>query len=43
VHGELVAAAEALLALTKRMDGRPNKENAKLTAQLRSIIEKWEH
>ncbi|MBE6691183.1 MAG: MBL fold metallo-hydrolase [Ruminococcaceae bacterium] len=42
IHGELVSAAEALLALTKRLDGRPNKENAKLTAQIRALIDKWE-
>ena len=42
VHGNLVSAAEALLALTKRMKDRPNKENAKLTAQIRALIDKWE-
>ena len=41
VHGELVAAAEALLALVKTFRGRANKENAKLTAQIRNLIEKW--
>lgn len=42
VHGELVSAAEALLALAKRSDNRPNKENAKLAAQIRALIDKWE-
>ena len=42
VHGNLVAAAEALLALAKRSDSRPNKDNAKLTAQIRALIDKWE-
>ena len=41
VHGELVAAAEALLALAKRCAGRSNKDNAKFTAQIRSLVEKW--
>ncbi len=41
VHRELVAAAEALLALTKRLSGAPNKDNAKFTAQIRALIEKW--
>lgn len=42
VHGNLVAAAEALLALAKRSDNRPNKDNAKLTGQIRALIDKWE-
>jgi len=41
VYGELLAAAEALLALVKTRKGRTNKDNAKLTAQIRSLIEKW--
>jgi metallo-beta-lactamase family protein len=41
VYGELLAAAEALLALVKTRKGCPNKDNAKLTAQIRSLIEKW--
>ncbi len=43
VHKELVAAAEALLALAKRCDNRPNKDNAKFTAQIRSLVDKWKH
>ena len=42
VHRELVTQAEALLALAKRCESRPNKENAKFTAQIRAMIEKWE-
>ncbi len=42
VWRDLVAAAEALLALTKRRDAAPNKDNAKLTAQIRALINKWE-
>ena len=42
VHQGLVAAAEALLALCKRIAGRPNKEQAKLTAQIRSLIDKYD-
>jgi len=30
-----------LLALAKERFGRPNKENAKMTDQIRSLIEKW--
>ena len=42
VHRDLVTQAEALLALAKRCESRPNKENAKFTAQIRAMIEKWE-
>ena len=42
VHRDLVSAAEALLALAKRSDNRPNKDNAKFTAQIRALIDKWE-
>lgn len=41
VFNDLVAAAEALLALVKTRRGCTNKENAKLTAQIRSLIEKY--
>ena len=41
IYGELLAAAEALLALVKTRKGCTNKDNAKLTAQIRSLIEKW--
>lgn len=42
IHRDLVSQAEALLALAKRCESRPNKENAKFAAQIRSMIEKWE-
>ena len=41
VYAELLAAAEELLALVRNRKGRTNKENAKLTSQIRSLIEKW--
>ena len=41
VYGELLAAAEALLAFVKTCKGRTNKDNAKLAGQIRSLIEKW--
>ena len=41
IFGELVATAEALLAFVKTCKGRTNKDNAKFTAQLRSLMEKW--
>lgn len=41
VYGELLAAAEALLALVRTRKGCTNKENAKLTSQIRALIEKW--
>lgn len=42
IHRDLVSQAEAFLALAKRCESRPNKENAKFAAQIRSMIEKWE-
>ncbi len=42
IHSELVSQAEALLALAKRAGNRPNKENAKLTSQIRTLIDKWD-
>ncbi len=41
VYSELLAAAEDLLALVRTRRSRTNKDNAKLTAQIRSLIEKW--
>ena len=41
IYGELVAAAGDLLKLVQGVRGRSNKDNAKLTAQIRSLIEKW--
>ncbi len=42
VHATLVSNAETLLALAKRCDGRPNKENAKLAAQIKALLDKWD-
>jgi metallo-beta-lactamase family protein len=41
IYGELIAAAERLLLLAKGRRGRPNKDNAKLTSQIRELCEKW--
>ena len=41
VFGDLLVAAESLLALVKKCKGRSNKENAKFASQIRSLIEKW--
>ena len=41
IYNELLAAAEALLKLVKGRKGRTNKDNAKLTSQIRSLIDKW--
>ena len=41
VYADLLAAAEELLALVKNRKGRTNKENARLTSQIRSLIDKW--
>ncbi len=42
IHNDLVSQAEALLALAKRCESRPNKENAKFAAQIRALMDKWE-
>ena len=41
IYDELVAAAEELLQLVKGRRGMTNKENAKLTDQIRNLIHKW--
>ncbi len=41
VYKDMVAQAERLLKLVKARQGRPNKDNARLTSQIKSIIEKW--
>ncbi len=41
IYNELVAQAERLLKLVKGRRGRTNKDNAKLTNQIRSLIDKW--
>ncbi len=41
VYAELLSAATGLLELAKKSKGRTNKDLAKFTAQIRSLIEKW--
>ncbi len=41
IFRDMVKEAEKLLNLVKTRNGRPNKDNARLTSQIRSIIEKW--
>ncbi len=41
VYRDMVAEAEKLLRLVKSRQGRTNKDNARLTSQIRTIIEKW--
>jgi metallo-beta-lactamase family protein len=41
LYNELVSETEKLLKLVKNRRGRPNKDNAKLTSQIRELIEKW--
>ncbi len=41
VYKDMVAEAERLLTLAKGRRGRTNKDNAKLTSQIRSLIDKW--
>ncbi len=41
LYNELVSEAEKLLMLAKGRRGRANKDNAKLTSQIRELIEKW--
>lgn len=41
IYNEMVAAAEELLAMVIARKGRTNKDNAKLTAQIRALTQKW--
>ena len=41
IYRNLVSEAEALLALAKRCENRPNKDNAKFASQIKAIYEKW--
>ena len=43
VFDELLAAAEELLRLVKKRRSMTNKDNAKLTDQIRSLINKWKN
>ncbi len=41
IYRDMISEAEKLLSLVKSRQGRPNKDNAKLISQIRSLIEKW--
>lgn len=41
VYNAMVTEAEGLLTLVKSRRGRTNKENAKLTSQIRELFNKW--
>lgn len=41
LYNELVTEAEKLLLLVKERKGKTNKDNAKLTSQIRQLIDKW--
>ncbi len=41
IYKQMVFEAERLLTLTKGRRGKTNKDNAKLTSQIRSLIDKW--
>ncbi len=41
IYNNMVSEAQLLLALVQTRRGRPNKDNARLTSQIRSLIEKW--
>ncbi len=41
VYGDLLAAAEGLLAMVRGRKGKTNKDNAKLASQIRALMEKW--
>ncbi len=42
VFTRLLAAAERLLAIVRRSEGRPNKELGKLADQINALCDKWE-
>ncbi len=41
IYRDMVSGAEKLLELVRNRQGRPNKDNARLASQIRSLIEKW--
>ncbi len=41
VYKEMVAQAQRLLQLVTQRRGRTNKDNSRLTSQIRALIEKW--
>ncbi len=42
IYKEMVSEAERLLILAKGRRGKTNKDNAKLTSQIRSLIDEWQ-
>lgn len=42
LYDKLIAAARELLRLAQACQGRPNKDLAKFTDQIRSLIQKWQ-
>ena len=42
VFARLIAAAERLLAVAKKCEGRPNKELGQFADQINSLCDKWE-
>ena len=43
IYHEMVIEAEKLLELVKRRRGKTNKDNARLTSQLRELRDKWRY
>ena len=43
IYNEMVIEAEKLLELVKRRRGKTNKDNARLTSQLRELRDKWRY
>lgn len=41
VYKDLLAAAEKLLMIVKGRKGRPNKDNARFSSQIKNLITKW--
>ena len=42
IYDDLLSAAEALLSMVRTRRGRANKENARLAAQIRALLQKWQ-
>ncbi len=42
IYKQMVGEAERLLTLAKGRRGRTNKDNARLTAQIKNLIDKWQ-
>ncbi|MBQ3898686.1 MAG: MBL fold metallo-hydrolase [Lachnospiraceae bacterium] len=43
VYARLVSAGQRLMALIKKLEGRPNKELGKIADQINSMCDKWEN